>query len=58
MKVKNFDDNELLKGAKAFHIERVLVYFNKYICGISVVYKLDGKNKKVEHFGSTCTYDT
>ena len=58
MQIKNFDDNELLKSAKAFHIERLLVFFNKYICGISVVYKLDGKNKKVEHFGSTCSSDT
>ena len=55
---RSFDDNDMLKPAKAFHIEKVIVYFNRYIAGLSVVYKLDGKNKRTEYLGSTCTYDT
>lgn len=43
--LKTFDDNEVLKIAKAFHIEKVIVYYNRFISGISVTYKLDGKNR-------------
>ena len=49
--IKTFDDNETLKTAKAFHIEKVIVFYGKFICGISVIYKLDGKNRKIEHLG-------
>lgn len=50
--MKYFDDNELLKTAKAFHIERLTVFYSKFICGITIIYKLDGKNWTVEHLGS------
>jgi hypothetical protein len=50
--VQAFDDNEqLLKPAKAFHIEKVTVHRNRFITGLSITYKLDMKNKTVQHIG-------
>ena len=48
----SFDDNDLLKSAKSFHIERVIIYYHKFIIGLAVTYKLDGKRKRVEHVGA------
>lgn len=47
-----FDNNDILKGAKCFHIERLVVYIGHFIAGISVTYKLDNKIKTVEHLAA------
>ena len=50
--LKNFDDNEHIKPSKSFHVERIIIYYSKFICGLDITYKLDGKNKTVEHRGT------
>jgi hypothetical protein len=50
--LKTFDDNDLLKSAKCFHIEKLMIYFGEYINGISVTYKLDGRLRTVDHIGN------
>ena len=50
--LKNFDNIELLRPAKAFHIDRLVIYYGRFITGISVTFKLDGKHKTVDHIGT------
>jgi hypothetical protein len=50
--IKSFDDNELLRPVQLFHIERLTIFYGKFITGIAVTYKLDGKLVTVEHLGS------
>lgn len=49
--LKTFDDNDLLKPAKSFHIEKLVVHRNRFITGLSLTYKLDMKNRTVHHIG-------
>ena len=53
--LKTFDDNEVLRSARAFHIEKLQIYYTKFIVGLSITYKIDGKNVTVEHLGSVAT---
>jgi len=41
----------MLKKVKAFHIEKIVIKWGKYINGLEITYKLDGSLKTVEHCG-------
>ena len=50
--LNEFDDIATLKPAKAFYIESLIVYYDAYISGITVGYKIDGKHQMVSYLGS------
>ena len=44
-----FDDREFIKQCQIVHIQEVIVYLEKYITGIEILYFLDGAMRDVKH---------